>query len=201
MPTVRDLRKLEDRQPRISLGEFRFPATDVVGCMDLSHTWLRDRDGLAQVHPREVDVDKTMRITKVVEMPSASVTNSTSKHKTRSIGIYIFAIVLFALAGCTSRPGLPSGLYPFYDKYLAQKEHRAFAMVKSVDGSYSASYVAGRSSPDLAREAALHNCKENSRSNEGVRPERCFIYAVDDEILGLAADKPPVLPSGGIEGH
>lgn len=109
--------------------------------------------------------------------------------------------LLLVLSGCTNTPGLPSGLYPFYQKYQAQKEHRAFAMVKSVDGSYSASYVSGRSSPELAQEAALRDCKEYSKQNEGVRPERCFVYAVDDEILGLAADRPPVLPSGGIEGH
>ena len=96
---------------------------------------------------------------------------------------------LSILIGCAETAGLPRGVYPSFQEYKSTPLHRAFAMVKSGNGSYSASWVYSRSSAEKATADALANCKAYSKKYDYVNPDRCFVYAVDDEIKALVLKK------------
>lgn len=115
---------------------------------------------------------------------------------------FIFLMILcFVVAACATGTTLPNRVYPFFSEYKSKPAHKAFAITHDHFGGYSAVYVKGKSSPEIAQKDALDYCKERAKERNYVDPDKCFIYAVDDEIIGIPQVAQPTLPGGGIEGH
>jgi hypothetical protein len=87
------------------------------------------------------------------------------------------------LAGCTETPGLPGGTYAHSQNFKRAPIHRAYAIARATNGSYSAVFVGNHSSPEAAEAAALATCRDYASQKLYADPSSCRIYAVDDTIL------------------
>ena len=99
------------------------------------------------------------------------------------------------LAGCTESPGLPAGTYDHFQAFKQQRLHRAYALARAVNGSYTAVFVGNQSSAEAAEAAAMARCREYASQKLYTDPDSCRIYAIDDMIVGSGGKIAPA--SGG----
>ena len=87
------------------------------------------------------------------------------------------------LGACTDAPGLPGGTYAHFQAFKKVPFHRAYAIARNVNGSYSAVYVGNEASPEAAEQAALAQCRSYAGEHMYADPGSCRIYAIDDTIV------------------
>jgi hypothetical protein len=104
------------------------------------------------------------------------------------------AAAFLLLAGCTETPGLPSGTYDHFQAFKQQPLHRAYALARAVNGSYTAVFVGNQSSAESAEAAAMARCREYASQKLYTDPSSCRIYAIDDTIVGTGTK---IAPAGG----
>lgn len=100
------------------------------------------------------------------------------------------------LAGCTETPGLPGGTYAHFQNFKQVPFHRAYAIARNVNGSYSAVFVGGEKSKEDAEAAALARCRDYAGKHLYADPGSCRIYAVDDTILATGTKIAPAASGG-----
>ena len=87
------------------------------------------------------------------------------------------------LAGCSETPGLPGGTYTHFQEFKKAPLHRAYAIARATNGSYSAAFVGNEASAEAAEAAALARCQSYASQKLYADPSSCRVYAVDDRIL------------------
>ena len=103
---------------------------------------------------------------------------------------------LSLLCACTETPGLPGGTYAHFQGFKQAPFHRAYAIARNVNGSYSAVFVGNESSPEAAEKAALAQCRSYAGQHLHADPGSCRIYAVDDTILSTGQKIAPPTSGG-----
>jgi hypothetical protein len=100
------------------------------------------------------------------------------------------------LAACSETPGLPAGTYAHFQNFKQAPLHRAYALARNVNGSYSAVFVGNQSSPAAAEQAALAQCRSYASQFLYADPSSCRLYAVDDTILSTGQKIAPAATDG-----
>jgi hypothetical protein len=100
------------------------------------------------------------------------------------------------LLACTETPGLPAGTYAHFQSFKNAPLHRAYAIARNVNGSYSAVFVGNEPSPEAAEQAALARCRDYASRRLYADPSNCRVYAVDDTILGTGQKIAPAASDG-----
>jgi hypothetical protein len=86
-----------------------------------------------------------------------------------------------------------------YDHFQAFKRapmHRAYALARAANGSYSAVFVGNHPSAEAAEAAALTQCQDYASRRLYADPSSCRVYAVDNTILGTGTKIAPAAPGG-----
>ena len=104
--------------------------------------------------------------------------------------------VALLLAACTETPGLPGGTYAHFQEFKKVPFHRAYAIARNVNGSYSAVFVGNESSADAAEQAALARCRSYASEHLYADPGSCRVYAVDDTIVSTGQKIAPAAAGG-----
>ena len=95
------------------------------------------------------------------------------------------------LAGCLETPGLPGGTYTHFQEFKKAPLHRAYAIARATNGSYSAAFVGNEASAEAAEAAALARCQSYASQKLFADPSSCRVYAVDDTILSTGTKIEP----------
>ena len=95
------------------------------------------------------------------------------------------------LAGCSETPGLPGGTYTHFQEFKKAPLHRAYAIARATNGSYSAAFVGNEASAEAAEAAALARCQSYASQKLFADPSSCRVYAVDDTILSTGTKIEP----------
>jgi hypothetical protein len=103
---------------------------------------------------------------------------------------------LSLLAACTETPGLPGGTYAHFQNFKKVPFHRAYAIARNVNGSYSAVFVGNEPSPEAAEQAALAQCRSSASKHLYADPSSCRIYAIDDTIVATGQKIAPAASGG-----
>ena len=69
--------------------------------------------------------------------------------------------------------------------------HRAYAIARATNGSYSAAFVGNEASAEAAEAAALARCQSYASQKLFADPSSCRVYAVDDTILSTGTKIEP----------
>lgn len=115
----------------------------------------------------------------------------------RSIVLCGGMLAVAALLGaCTETPGLPGGTYAHFQNFKKVPFHRAYAIARNANGSYSAVFVGNQPSPEAAEQAALARCRSYAGEFLYADPSSCRVYAVDDTILSTGQKIAPAAAGG-----
>ena len=115
----------------------------------------------------------------------------------RSISLTAGLLALVPLlASCTETPGLPAGTYAHFQNFKQAPFHRAYAVARNINGSYSAVFVGNQPSPAAAEQAALAQCRAYAGRTLYADPSNCRVYAVDDTILSTGTKIAPAASDG-----
>ena len=87
------------------------------------------------------------------------------------------------------------GTYDHFQAFKQQPLHRAYALARAVNGSYTAVFVGNQASAETAETAAMARCRAYASEKLYADPSSCRIYAIDDTIVGTRGKIAPA--SGG----